>query len=1165
MTITAVEQQLEDIIEEKLLESGYNKGTENYDRKLAIDYEILIQFLEKSQKEKWGKIQEIHGKGARDATLRALEKTLESKSMIEVLRKGFLVSDIKLDCAYFKPVSDKNPELKWKYDQNILSVIRQLHFSTKNEKLSIDLVLFLNGLPTATVELKSFKEGYLEAIKQFREDRDPDEKLFQFKKRALVHFAIDPFEIHMTTKLNGNKTEFLPFNQGDDGSKGNPPNPLGGLRISYFWEKILQKDQWLDIIGDYITVQIISQKYPIPPKESIIFPRYHQLDAVNYLESESKSLGAGNNFLIQHSAGSGKSNTIAWLAYKLFSLHNENDESIFDSIIVLSDRLGIVNQLSKTIEQFEQTSGVVERMETTQMLVDNLETTKKILITTQQKFPPVMKKIGDIKGKKFAVIVDEAHSSQVGDEAKSVVNVLSAKLPEEIEKEAKAEESKKDLVDKIEELRLIDNLSYYAFTATPKPKTLRLFGKKLDKPSKRGDGVPYDPHHEYTMRQAIEEGFILDVLQNYITYDQYFQLTKTSTDEKIVEGKKAAAAILRWVNIHDKPIESKSDIILEDFIQNSKSSIGGLAKAMIVTPARIAAFKYKREIDRLITEKKIQGVKTLAAFSGSITDEEGKTHTERSLNKTSTDQQLRDLFDTPEYNILIVAEKYQTGFDQPLLHTMYVDKQLLGIKAVQTLSRLNRYHPYKDETRVIDFQNDPEQIKKSFQNYYSGTSLIDKTNPELLVELFNKIMKFDIITNNDLNEFKEIFFKSQSKQNDNDFDEIFGKIDPVLQKYNKADEKIQDDFSAYVSKYYKEYSFLTRLFPFKDKNLDILYALIKFLITKNLLSRVSLQLGAIQADLSLKRFRLEKTHEGHIPLDPNKRNVKAGDNIPKTREPEVLTSLSTIIQTMNEHFGKGFELSDAEIISIDEWMGILKKMPNLKDIAQSPHNTLDDFIDSFRKAFDKIIRKRETVEQYKGLVSRIWEDEQYHEAIVQKAAEVYYQWAKENHIPPITPANPVENRLRFRQTIASCKEYLNWVDRYFNYEGLEFLMHGLNTDSVKHIKILTSVYQNGINEKLYNEFTKFQNELKTKGITCEMQVIMTKDLNRQMHDRYIIAQNVTYNVPSPTTVNLGQYSEIKKSTAAVPFDEWWNSTESIDIIQGWDKIKSKREQLSQRY
>lgn len=1157
MTIKVTEKQFEDLIENSLLDSGYVKGTENYDRKLAIDYEILIQFIKKSQKKNWDRLEEIHAESTRDEILRALEKELESKSMIQILRKGFLVSDIQIDCAYFKPPSGLNADSLWQYNQNILSVIRQLHYSTKNEN-SIDLVFFLNGLPIATAELKDYNQGYLDAIKQYREDRDANEKLLQFKKRAIVHFAVDPFEIYMTTKINGADTEFLPFNKGENFGKGNPENPKG-LKTSYLWEKILQKDQWLDIVGNYITLQITRQKKLTETKEALIFPRYHQLDAVNLLRDETFEQGAGNNFLIQHSTGSGKSNTIAWLAYKLFKLHDENDEPIFHSVIVLSDRLGIVNQLSKTIEQFKQTEGVVEKMETTKMLIDNLEGAKKIMITTQQKFPPALKKIGEIKGKKFAIIIDEAHSSQTGDEAKAVVDVLSAKIPEEIKKEAVQEESKKDIIDKIEELRSIENLSYYAFTATPKEKTLRLFGKAISTPSHRGDGVPYDPHHEYTMKQAIDEGFILDVLQDYTIYNQLFHLLKTSTAEKIVEGKRATAAIIRWVNSHEEAIEEKSGVILEDFVQNVKSAMKGQAKAMVTTPARLSAFKYYRAINKMIKEKNIQGVKTLIAFSGSIKDEEGNTHTEHSLNHTSTDEELRELFDTPEYNILIVAEKYQTGFDQPLLHTMYVDKQLQGIKAVQTLSRLNRSHPLKKETRVIDFQNDKEKIEKSFAKYYKGTSLLDKVKPAFLVKLYTHIMKdFKIITYDDLNEFAKIYFKSPEQQLDSDHVEILRKLDEIKKRYDDTDERVQDEFRANISKYHKEYSFLTRLHQYSDKNMDILYDLIKILFAKNIFSPYSIQFGDPQGDLSLQEFRLKKTHEGSISPDSDKKRLSATEKIPDGKEPEKLTSLSLVIEAMNEIHGVGLNFTDAEKTVIKDWWDSLKQIPTLKEIALSPHNDPGAVTGEFKKEFDKIIIKKETREKHKDLVTKIWENEQFHDAIVKNGAKVYYDWA-------ITPNNPVENRLRFRQTIASCKGYLKWVDRYFNHEGLEFLIHALNMQDVKHVKILTSVYQNGVNEKFYNEFEKFQNELKSKGVTCEMQVIMTKDLHRVMHDRYIIAENVTYNVPSPTTVNLGQFSEIKKSTAQVPFDDWWNNSESIDIIQNWDKIKSKREQLSQRY
>ena len=1157
MTIDVTEKQFEDLIENSLLNSGYVKGTENYDRKLAIDHEILIQFIKKSQKENWDKLEEIHAESTRNEILRALEKELESKSMIQVLRKGFSVSDIPIDCAYFKPPSTISSDLLWQYDQNILSVIRQLHYSIKNEN-SIDLVFFLNGLPVATAELKDYNEGYLDAIKQYRENREANEKLLQFKKRAIVHFAVDPFEIYMTTKIDGKDTEFLPFNKGENYGKGNPEN-LNGLETSYLWEKILQKDQWLDIIGNYIALQTIHKKNPIRTVEALIFPRYHQLDAVNLLLDETLEQGAGNNFLIQHSTGSGKSNTIAWLAYKLFKLHNEKNEPIFYSIIVLSDRLGVVNQLSKTIEQFKQTEGVVQKMETTKMLIDNLESSKKIMITTQQKFPPALKKIGEITGKKFAIIIDEAHSSQTGDEAKAVVDVLSAKIPDEIKKETAQEESKKDIIDKIEELRSIENLSYYAFTATPKEKTLRLFGKDISEPSHRGDGVPYDPHHEYTMKQAIEEGFILDVLQNYTIYNQLFHLVKTSTGEKIVEGKRATAAIMRWVNSHEKAIEEKSDVVLEDFIQNVKPAIEGQAKAMVVTPARLAAFKYYRAINKMIKEKNIQGVKTLIAFSGSIKDEEGNTHTEYSLNHTSTDEEFRELFDTPEYNILIVAEKYQTGFDQPLLHTMYVDKQLQGIKAVQTLSRLNRYHPLKKETRVVDFQNKIEVIEKSFAKYYKGTSLIDNVTPAFLVKLYSNIMNnFNIITQNDLDEFERTYSKSPEEQLDSDHIEILRILSVIKKRYCDADEKIQDVFKPNISKYFKEYSFLTRLNQYSDKNMDILYSLIKMSFTKNIFSLNSIQFGDPQGDLSLQQFRLKKTHEGDISSDFDKKRLSASEKIPDGKEPEKLTSLTLVIQAMNEIHGVGLNFTDDENNVFKEWWDHLKGIPKLKEIALSPHNDPSAIDSEFKNEFDKLLVKKETIEKHKGLVSKIWENEQFHDAILKNGSKIYYDWA-------ITLNNPVENRLRFRQTIASCKGYLKWVDRYFNYEGLEFLMHALNLQDVKYVKILTSVYQNGVNEKFYNEFKKFQNELKTKGITCEMQVIMTKDLNRQMHDRYIIAENVTYNVPSPTTINMGQFSEIIKSTADVPFDEWWNSSESIDIIQNWDKVKAKREQLSRRY
>ena len=1151
MTIDTTEKKFEESIESVLLKGDYIKRkSSDFNKEFILDSELFFRFLESSQKKDYDDLEQNFGIGTKDEILRALEKQLNEEGMISVLRNGFSVYDIHLDCVYFMPVSERSEESQENYEKNILSIARQVRYN--DEGKSVDLLLCVNGLPVATGEIKNPATGqsFEDAIKQYKEDRNPNDKLFSFKRGALVHFAIDPHEIHMTTKLQQVETKFLPFNKGRDEGKGNPDNP-DGYRTSYLWEQIWQKDQWLEIIGDFIDLQTIEQKSG-NPKEVLIFPRYHQLKAVRRLVESTKEFGTGTNYLIQHSTGSGKSNTIAWLAYKLFSLHNDQNNAIFDGIVVLSDRVGIVNQLGNTMNQFEQTSGTIIEVEYSTELAEILQTQRKIVISTQQKFPYALKHLDKVKGKYFAIIIDEAHSSQTGDSATKVRKVLTTNLDEEEKIELKIEESTPDIVDKIEkemEMRGPQKtLSYYAFTATPKAKTRRLFGTKVS------ENV-YEPFDVYSMKQAIQEGFILDVLKRYTTYERQFKIIRTAAEDKVVEGKKASRALLNYVDLHHLNLKNKSLIIVEHFKNHTQRKIGNLAKAMVVSSSRLQVLKYKQEIDECIKERGYK-IKTLVAFSGTLKDELGNTFTERSINKTNSERELTDKFNSPEYNILIVAEKYQTGYDQPLLHTMYVDKKLHGVKAVQTLSRLNRTYPGKTETLVIDFQNTIDDIYASFKPYYIGTSLIDKTDQAYLFKLYDEILKFEIINELDLVRFAKTFYKSLSEQTDADLGRLYAAVDPVLTKILDltTEGKNLDLFKAKISKYIESYSFLSQIILYDDTQLEKLFGFLKFLFTENLIQNIGSTIPELNGDVSLKWYRLEKTHEGTISLGEEDHSVTLDADYGTSKKPDVLTSLSDIIRKMNERFGGNF--SDGDSISLESWIKKLKDDPELRIIAQNKKNTFQDFFRHFEEKFMDVLSLADEPNQI--LVDRIYKTAEFQKQLIMGASQLYYEWAKENHLPPITPSNPARNRAIFRETIYKCKGFVNWLDLYLNKDAIDFMIDSFDRKQVKEIKLLTSLYDNeyAINEKLLEKIKTYQAELKQEGINLEFRVLATKSgHDRVAHDRYLLGQNAKFNVVSFTLLQKGRFSEIKKTENEIPFTEYWEDSDSFDIIKDWEKIK----------
>ena len=763
------ENTFETAIVESLTErGGYTEGNAaDYSPELGLfKYEVL-RFLQETQPRNWEKITSVHGCDVDKRVIQRLYKELDLRGSLDVLRNGFTDYGVRFQMAFFQPASGLNPDALKLFSQNRLQVYRQIYYSAKN-KNSVDLVLSLNGIPVATTELKNQFTGQDvgNALKQYGTTRDTRELLFAFKKRALVHFAVDQDEVFMTTRLDGKKTYWLPFNKGYNRGKGNPP-VADGYRTSYLWEEIFPKESWMEIIQRFVHLQVEEietegRKYK---KEKLIFPRYHQLDAVRAMSHDVLSTGAGKNYLVQHSAGSGKSNSIAWLAYRLSSIHNQANDRIFDSVIVVTDRNVLDQQLQDTIYQFEHKSGVVQKIDKdSNQLAAALGYGANIIITTLQKFPFVVERVGELPDRKYAVIIDEAHSSQGGEASRKMKEVLSAKSLEEAEDEDQEETTGEDFIREQVELSAAsrghqDNISFFAFTATPKYKTLQVFGEK----DQEGRPIPF---HLYSMRQAIEEGFILDVLESYTTYELYFKLTKAIEEDPQVKKKKAAKAIGKYVSLHPHNLAQKTEIMVEHFRNVTAKKIGGKGKAMLVCGSRLHAKRYFEEFDRYIKSKGYdRELKVLVAFSGTVVDDnvpEGVTEPDITGYK---EKELPEIFDKNDYKILIVADKYQTGFDQPLLHTMYVDKKLSGVKAVQTLSRLNRTCPGKEDTFVLDFANDRQTILDSFQPFYEVTTVKEETDVNHLYDLKNRLDSFQICWDNEIEAFARVYFAGSTNLN----------------------------------------------------------------------------------------------------------------------------------------------------------------------------------------------------------------------------------------------------------------------------------------------------------------------------------------------------------------------------------------------------------------
>ncbi|MFO1430535.1 MAG: DEAD/DEAH box helicase family protein [Candidatus Competibacteraceae bacterium] len=876
-----------------------------------LNVDTTATFIQSTQPKEWAKLTKQFPGGEQEALAAHLTTLIQKRGTLEVLRNGVAFNGINLQLAYFRPAGGGNPEHQVRYESNRFAVLRQVHFSTKTPDQSVDLVICLNGLPIVSLELKNHFTGQnvQHAIAQYRR-RDPKEP---FWNRCLVHFAVDDDAVYMVTRLVGKDTVFLPFNR-------DTHNPVIYDRFtsSYLWDDftdedgeiqtgILRADSLLLLIQNYLH----AERDEKTGKEKLIFPRFHQYAAVRKLLAHTRRHGSGHNYLIQHSAGSGKSNSIAWLAHQLANLCGADDQPIFDSIVVITDRRVLDKQLQGTIKQFEKIKGVVSKIDrNTRQLVKALERGDKIIITTLQKFGF----IGELAklSRRFAVIVDEAHSSQSGENVKDLKLVLTSEeqLRQALDKDEEEEIDPIEAeLEKIQKARQrLPHLSFFAFTATPKYKTLELFGQS-DPSIRQG----FRPFHLYTMRQAIEEGFILDVLQNYTTYQTYFELIQNeqADGDRLVEELKARRLLLEYVDQHEFAIRRKAHIIVDHFTRKTAHKINGLAKAMLVTHSRAHAVLYKQTLDEVIREQNLSfGV--LVAFTGTVTINEQK-YTEQGMNPPGIGD-IAEAFKQPEQRILVVANKFQTGFDQPLLHTLYVDKKLGGVAAVQTLSRINRTAPGKLDTLVLDFVNTQESIQASFQDYYQCTELEGATDPNKLYNLKYILEQMHIFTAEDVAEFVELFVVKKVTAD---------KLQPFFQRlietgYLPQSAENQDRFRKELARYVRQYNFISQIMTFVDAALEKFYLFAKLLLKQLPYQKQTLPLEVI-AMIDMDKYRVQEEQNGSIVLAAEDGTLEPSpdDGHHGGQEPE-MERIRVIVQKLNEDYGITFEEADRVINAIKQ-------------------------------------------------------------------------------------------------------------------------------------------------------------------------------------------------------------------------------------------------------
>lgn len=981
------EKQFESDIEKFLIseDGGWEKGTDQgYQDSnrvdMALDIETLISFVKDTQPLTWKRFEKSCNSDINSKFYKAVEDAITSDGLVSVLRHGFKYRGMEFKLCYFLPESGLNKLAAERYEKNICQCVRQWHYSKKNNN-SVDMVLMINGIPLVALELKNQFTGQTvdDAMTQWISNRDARENCFRFNHRVLVYFAVDLHNVFMTTRLQGEDTRFLPFNQGSNGpgkkgGKGNPEqrqNP--DYPTAYLWKEVLQKDSLLDIMQKFISHQVSKDN----PQGKIIFPRYHQWHVVKYLENEIRKSEGGQNFLIQHSAGSGKSNSIAWTAYRMASMHDKEDNPMFNSVIIVTDRKVLDSQLQDTVGGFDHTLGsvvLVDDKKNSQDLLKAIRDGKRIIVTTLQKFPVIYDAVGDTKGKRYAVIVDEAHSSQSGQAALKMKIALADTtdaLKEYAEIEGKNEEELDKKNDKfLEEMVNAGrhrNLSFFAFTATPNAKTLEIFGKEQP-------GGDFTPHHVYSMKQAIEEEFIMDVLANYTTYDTCYKIAKNEEVENSeVPSSRASKSIRRFASEHPYNIEKKSAEIVTTFLEVTQKAIRGKGKMMVVTDSRLAAVRYFKAINDFIRENDIKGVLPMVAFSGSLKDPddpEGIEYTESGLNKDRDgervlESQTKAVFHE-QGDILIVAEKYQTGFDEPLLHTMVIDKKLRDIKAVQTISRLNRTCPGKDDTYVLDFINKAEDIQKSFEGYYNETDLEAEINVDLIYRTQKRLREFHVYGDEDVEKVVQIYINPDNNREAKATQaKISNALVPVCAEYNNLEQQKKYEFRREVRSFVRWFNYIAQIVRMYDMDLLREYTFCKYLT--HLLPADEKEKWELGNKVRLEYYSLKQTFSGSISLEPDIVGVyePAKEKSAAPME-EKKSMLDDVINAINASYDG--EFTDADIVITNIIKERLRESDELKTSAQK--DTRRMFEDSkFPEIYKKILQQLylDSTESFAGL------------------------------------------------------------------------------------------------------------------------------------------------------------------------------------------------------
>ena len=1016
------EQAFESAVESMLMEGGWHsEDSEGWDVDLALFPTTVLSCISGTQPDTWDELTSLHGTKLENLILEGLAKELDIKGTLYVLRHGFRFSGRTIRIAWFKPAHGLNPDTLARYERNRLTVSRQvLCHPGKND--SVDVLFSLNGLPVATCELKNPMTGqnWKNAVKQYKRTRDPNSPLFRFKRRALVHFAADTDEIHMATKLVGEGTRFLPFNRGSHPGAvycgaGNPQNP-SGYRTDYFWRGVLERESFLDILGSYMFIEQRDVKIAddsgsrLVTRESVIFPRYHQLDSVRRLVTTAGKEGSGHNYLIQHSAGSGKTNSISWLSHRLASLHDTNDDKVFDCVVVITDRLVLDRQLRDAIYQIEHVQGVVKAIDRdSRQLAQALVDGTRIVITTIQKFPFVMKgllreagadppdaptdlEVGQVKEwrqriaeRRYAVIVDEAHSSQSGDSAREMKEILGSRAQEATSDSQDTEDWEDGLNAVVESRGPQPNLSFFAFTATPKGKTIELFGRI------GASGKP-ESFHVYSMRQAIEENFILDVLQHYIDYDTWFRLVKEAEDDPSLPKRRTASALAKFMILHPHNIAQKTEVIIEHFRNNVRYHIGGRAKAMVVTSSRLQAVRYMRAFESYIAEHNYSDIRPLVAFSGTVEDPDtGQEFTEPRMNldvvtgKPIAETALPGRFDSPDYHILLVAEKYQTGFDQPLLQAMYVDKRLDGVQAVQTLSRLNRVAEGKELPFVLDFVNDPEVIRNAFAPYYDRTELLSQSDPYQLEALKYELDSAQVYYHVEVDAFAKIFYSTHTQPGAKVHAMLEAELQPAFDRFCELEEDAQTEFRDKLAAFVRLYAFLSQIIPYGDSALERLSSYGRALLPHlNLLrTREPIFIGE---DVELEYYRLQRMSSGAIILKEEEAAYVTSPSEVGTGNPEEEKApLSEIIENLNDRFGTN--LTDEDRLFFDQ---IRERAIRDEDIRRTAAaNSLDKFSLGIREQIANLMIER--MSENDAIVTQYMNDPDFQSVVFSVLSQSIYE------------------------------------------------------------------------------------------------------------------------------------------------------------------------------